>query len=124
MRRVAICAMVMLLPATLLWGGCLACSQYFTSPVSGAGCCCRPSGECKRTQSSSAPKNCTIQPHALAQTVVLPDHAANLLASVVATPGDRLILAPPPTHAIVDVPSADDRGSPPGLFLLYSVFRI
>ena len=124
MRRAASCAMVMLLTVTLLWGGCLACSQYSTSAVSRAGHCCKPSGECKKTQNSSAPKDCTIQPYSLAQTVVTPDHAANLLAFAVATPGYRLVLVPPPTHAIVDVPIAGDRGSPPGLFLLYCVSRI
>ncbi len=124
MRRAASCAMVMLVTATVLWGGCLSCPQYFTSAVSQAGHCCKPSGECKKTQNSSAPKDCKIQPYSLAQTVVTPDHAANLLASVVATPGYGLVLVPPPTHAIVDVPMAGDCGSPPCLFLLFAVFRI
>jgi hypothetical protein len=124
MRRAASCAMVMLLTATVLWGGCLSCPQYFTSAVSQAGHCCKPSGGCKKPQNSSAPKHCTIQSYSLAQTVVTPDHAANLLASVVVPSACRLVLVPPPTHAMVDVPIAGDRGSRPGLFLLYSVFRI
>lgn len=117
--------MVMLLTATLLWGGCLSCAQYFMSPVSQAGHCCKPSGECRKTQNSSPPsKDCAIQPYSLAQTVATPDHAEILMASVVATPGYGLFLQLPQTHPILDLPATGSRGSPPDLNLLHSVFRI
>ena len=117
--------MVILLTATLLGGGCLSCAQYFMSPVSQAGHCCKPSGECPKTQNpSSSSKDCTIQPYSLAQTVVTPNHAAILAASVVAMPGYGLVFAPRQAHAVLDLFAADGCGSPPDLNLLHSILRI
>jgi hypothetical protein len=117
--------MVLLLTATLLWGGCLSCAQYFMSPVAVAGHCCKPSGECRKAPNSSSPaKDCAIQAFALAQTVVTPDHAAVLLASAVAAPDSVPVLTPSQIHAIPDLKAAGSRGSPPDLNLLHSVFRV
>src|SRR5882672_1627916 len=41
--------------ATLLWGGCVSCSQFFMFPGSQKGCCDK-AGQCEKRPGSSAPK--------------------------------------------------------------------
>jgi hypothetical protein len=110
----------LLLVVTLLWGGCLSCSQYFMFPSSHAGCC-NPAGHCGETHQSPA-KSCHIQPFAPAKTfsgtiaqstlsavaLPLPIEATNQASAF----GARLqqLFSPQP--------------SPPDLCLLHSVLRI
>jgi hypothetical protein len=125
MKRAASCAMVMLLMSTLLWGGCLSCTQYFMKPAARAGDCCKPSGECRKTQNpASATTACVIQPYNQGTSPESPDHAGNLLASAVTVPAFDLVPVPPEAVAILDLPGRGGRGSPPDLNLLYSIFRI
>jgi hypothetical protein len=51
----------LLLVATLLWGGCVACPQYFQAPLAKKSCC-DPAGHCKRTKTDpSQQKPCQFQ---------------------------------------------------------------
>lgn len=60
-RRAANLLLSVLLVATLLWGGCVACPQFFQSPITKKSCC-TPTGQCKNTKSnSSQQKSCQFQ---------------------------------------------------------------
>ena len=72
MRKVANLAMALVLAATMLWGGCLSCSQYFMLASAAGKDCCEP-GKCKKTQSKpSAQDECTIQQVALKSAPTVP----------------------------------------------------
>jgi hypothetical protein len=59
-RRTANLLASLLLVATLLWGGCVACPQFFQVPI--AKSCCDPAGHCKNTgKRSSHQKSCQFQ---------------------------------------------------------------
>src|SRR5438067_10242355 len=45
LRTISNFGMSFLLAVTLLWGGCLSCSQYFMFPNAKAGCC-KPASGC------------------------------------------------------------------------------
>jgi hypothetical protein len=50
----------LLMLATLVWGGCISCDEYFMWP--GAKSCCSPNGHCKTKQSpfkQKAGRECT-----------------------------------------------------------------
>src|SRR5450755_3492655 len=50
-----------LLVATLLWGGCVACPQFFQAPLAKTSCC-TPTGQCKNTKTgTSHQKPCEFQ---------------------------------------------------------------
>jgi hypothetical protein len=117
--------MTAILLATMLWGGCLSCAQYFMFPTVGAKHCCMPSGECKKTPGkSSVPEDCKIQPVSFRQAAVEQDHGAVLASSITAAPIDRA-WSPALLHGAATVPLPPvDQGSPPDLNLLYSVLRI
>jgi hypothetical protein len=60
-RRTANLLLSVLLTATLLWGGCVACPQYFQAPLTKKSCC-TPTGQCKNTkQGTSQQKPCQFQ---------------------------------------------------------------
>jgi hypothetical protein len=44
----------LLMLATLVWGGCISCDEYFMWP--GAKSCCSPNGHCKTKKSETPPK--------------------------------------------------------------------
>ncbi|HZQ53249.1 MAG TPA: hypothetical protein VFB14_13685 [Bryobacteraceae bacterium] len=62
LRRAANLLLSLLLVATLLWGGCIVCPQFFQSPVVKKSCC-DPTGHCKRTKTdpSQQQKLCQFQ---------------------------------------------------------------
>jgi hypothetical protein len=110
-RRLATCAMALVLVATLLWGGCLSCSQYFMFGQTAAKHCCTPTGSCKKT----APQ-CNIQVMALVHQQPVLDHAANIapLPVSLALPDVAAVFfAEPVSHA-----------PPPDIGTLHSVLRI
>ena len=123
LRTVANSALAVLLVSTLLWGGCLSCSQFFMLQANRAEHCCTPTGQCHRVPAPSPiSRDCTIQPIALGG--VAPD--------TVLHPGLTVADAPAPITGQVPVlhlsrgaailPSATI--SPPDLSLLHSVFRV
>lgn len=123
LRTLASSALAVLLVSTLLWGGCLSCSQFFMLPSTGAQDCCTPTGQCHRVPAPSPiSRDCTIQP--IAPGGIAPDTGLH--------PDLTLADAPAPLTAEIPVlqlsrgttvlPSATI--SPPDLALLHSVFRV
>ncbi|HVW85633.1 MAG TPA: hypothetical protein VHB50_13180, partial [Bryobacteraceae bacterium] len=124
-KRITGCAMVAVLIATLLWGGCISCSQYFMVSAGGAKRCCMPSGKCKDVPAQpSGVRECKIQPFSLKHAAVNVDHAS-ILASCAALATPHPCTAPglPEIHAI-QTAAMTDFGSPPDLCVIHSVFRI
>ncbi len=111
----------LLLLATLLWGGCLSCPQYFMFPASHGGCC-NPAGHCKNAPAPApASRDCNMQ--AVALPAVSLDAAAHgllplSLAPVVASAVPAPVLAAPPSAF------GPPHASPPDLSRLHSVLRI
>jgi hypothetical protein len=61
-----------LLVATLLWGGCVACPQFFQPPLA-KNSCCDPAGRCKRTKTDpSRQEPCQFEQLKLQQKVKPP----------------------------------------------------
>ena len=72
LRRAANLLVSMLLVATLLWGGCVACPQFFQAPLVKKSCC-DPAGHCKRTKNDpSQQKPCQFQQLEIQQKVKPP----------------------------------------------------
>jgi len=117
--------MSLLMTATLLWGGCLSCPQYFMLASKAGKSCCMPSGECKEKQSGrqSRSQECTIQPVAVSDSRVA-DTIAQAATSVMPIPAANV--AVPLTLAVPNELrlAQSDRGSPPDLNLLHSILRI
>ena len=123
-KTVTSSALAVLLVATLLWGGCLSCSQFFMLPTSGLQHCCKATGHCrgKVPAHSSSSRECAIQPIALGE--IVPDTGLNANFIVAAAP---MPIAPhlpalqlSGSAKVVTV----DTGPPPDLCLLHSVFRV
>jgi hypothetical protein len=71
-RRSANLLLSLLLAATLLWGGCVACPQFFQAPIAKKSCC-DPSGRCKRTKTDPPQqKPCQFQQLGVQQKVKPP----------------------------------------------------
>jgi hypothetical protein len=124
LRRIASYGMAVVLVATLLWGGCLSCAQYFMFPSMGAKTCCTPSGECKDTPSKPFSQGeCRIQPVALAKAPATPDRVLILLPFAVLP-----ALAPTSMATLrLDIREKArpaNQASPPDLCLLHSILRI
>jgi hypothetical protein len=130
LKNIASYVTTLLLTASLLWGGCLSCSQYFMFPVSGARHCCMPSSGCKdnkdsnnkpKKSPSSQPQDCTLQQIVIAKQVTAVDRIPNVvflpLTPLLET--SNALSLPPQAIRILS-----DPGSPPDLHLLHSVFRI
>jgi hypothetical protein len=115
-----------MLMATMLWGGCLSCAQYFMFPTASAEKCCMPSGECREKQSSQtrSDEECTIQPLARMDARMSLEHALTVVSAVAVLP-----LQISPTNIALPVRTRGSAGphpepAPPDLCLLHSVFRI
>jgi len=64
-----------LLVSALLWGGCVACPQYFQAPLTKKSCC-TPTGQCKNTKpGSSQQKTCQFQQVELQQKLQMAEPA-------------------------------------------------
>jgi hypothetical protein len=76
----------LLLVAMLLWGGCVACPQFFQSPVVKKSCC-DPAGRCKRTKTDpSQEKPCQFQQLELQQKVKPPVPVVAVIHPVLPSP--------------------------------------
>lgn len=126
LRKIANLAVAVMLTATLLWGGCLSCAQYFMFPGGVEKSCCMPSGDCKKTQNSPAPqRECRIQPMALKAAPPQLLHASILENSSFVLPPQATVLTIAATfpHTYRNTRSTN-LPAPPDLCLLHSVFRI
>jgi hypothetical protein len=113
--------MTLMLMATLLWGSCLSCAQFFMFPRTASKVCCLPSGKCKPHSKQSPPEECRLQPMAAKDAQSIEKPTATLDSSL------PLKLPSSPMGAwLSDAPARqfEQQGSPPDLSLLYSVFRI
>jgi len=54
--------MSVLMVLTLLWGGCISCSQFFMFPKLVEKSCCNKSGQCERPDEKEPVKECTKMP--------------------------------------------------------------
>jgi len=122
-RKIATCAMTVVLIATLLWGGCLSCSQYFMFPAVAANDCCAPSGHCKDGPARPSTNECRLQPVALVHQQAVPDHAVSIALTAVQMP--PLLEAPGFLRAgPIARAGSISHSPPPDLLVLHSVFRI
>lgn len=108
----------LLLLITLVWGGCISCSQFYMFPRAKKDCC--NSGRCDRSQ---APKQipireCKRMPLTQAVSADLAAEAPAAIISLVYLPRPAISLLRSP------VPVAAVDHSPPELHLLNSTFRI
>jgi hypothetical protein len=120
MRTLANLGLSLVLVVTLLWGGCLSCSQYFMFPSSHAGCC-NPTGHCGKTPQTPA-KDCHIQPFALTKT--FSGTTAQLTLPTVALPVPIAAANQASVFGTRLQPYLSPQSLPPDLCLLHSVFRI
>ena len=105
--------------ATLLWGGCLSCPQFFMFPRLQKSCC-NKTGQCERNKSKPSPvKECKRVALELSGAAHPELDAVELIA-------DRLRMSNPidvkSVSAQVDSPDAEL--SPPDLNVLHSAFLI
>lgn len=125
LRKIASFGMAIVLTATLLWGGCISCAQYFMFPSISAKTCCMPSGHCKDKPSKpSSQEECRIQSLAFAKAPVVPEQAAIPVSSFAVLPAQT-----PTSRVALRLDARGDtypanQASPPGLYLLHSVFLI
>ena len=124
MKRIANLAMALVLAATLLWGGCLSCSQYFMAAAVARKDCCEPD-KCKKSQSKpSAQEECRIQQMALKSVPTVPVRTSVQVASFDVLPSLAAQALPLKQSSRWLPPGLADRASPPDLCLLHSVFLI
>ena len=109
----------MLMLATLVWGGCISCSEYFMWPS--AKSCCSPNGRCK-TKTPSSPQESSRECKQIAfdhQKTI--DHHVELpmVAAVTIDLPYRAIASWERWQSAVPVDP-----SPPDLEVLHSIFLI
>jgi hypothetical protein len=107
----------LLLAVTLVWGGCVSCSQYFMFAGSRDNCC-HPSGHCGKVPAPA--KGCNIQPMAVvkAPSLAAPALSAAVLPAAIPVPSPYSR----PGASGAALPPSD--ASPPDLCLRYSILRI
>jgi len=115
LQTISSSALSLLMTATLFWGGCVACPQFFMFSSRVKQDCCK-GGQCDKSQHSTRAKECKrlpLEPHGFPQDLAEPPTA--IVASIE--------LAPP---AISHSPAAivPVEHSPPDLLLLHSTFLI
>lgn len=82
----------LLLTTALLWGGCVACPQFFQAPLAKKSCC-DPSGHCRKTKTNqSSQKPCQFQQLKLEQRVKPPAPVVAVVHSVLPAANDSLQL--------------------------------
>ena len=107
--------------ATLLWGGCISCEQFFMFPGADTHCC-NESGQCERPANGApkAPKKeCNRMPLAIGG-------GAHLDIELAPAPTVMMAVAVPPSMACMreDLPEIPPEPSPPDLQVLNSTFLI
>lgn len=123
LRTLASSALAVLLMSSLLWGGCLSCSQFLMLPTTSAQHCCTPTGQCHRVPAPSPISNdCTIQPIALGG--IAPDTVLRASLPVADAPAPITAHMPVLHLSSGATVLAVATGSLPDLCLLHSVFRV
>jgi hypothetical protein len=117
-RAFASSLLSLLLLATLVWGGCISCEQYFM--FAGAKSCCSPNGHCKTK--NPTPQNSNRQ----CKQIAFDHHkSVDLHIDLTAMAVARFEL---PAHPIATLESWPGYNliepSPPDLEILHSAFRI
>jgi hypothetical protein len=117
-RTLANSLLSLLMLATLVWGGCISCDEYFMWP--GAKGCCSPNGQCKTKTPSSQKTNRECKQIAFDHQKAV-DHlvALPMIAVVTIEVPLRVIASWESLHS---VSSAEP--SPPDLQVLHSTFLI
>ncbi len=122
LKKLATSGLALVLMATLLWGGCLSCEQYFMFRMSGGVSaptdCCNPSGGCKELPANGTVRSgCRLQPMALNDA---PQQIAPPLQFCIFT------IEPKPTAMIAgQVTTLDARPFvPPDRNVLHSLLRL
>jgi hypothetical protein len=107
----------LLLAVTLVWGGCISCSQYFMFAGSRDNCC-HPSGHCGKVPAPA--RDCNIQPMAVvkAPSLAAPALSAAVLPAAIAVP------ASPAGAGVSGAALPPSDASPPDLCLRHSILRI
>lgn len=108
--------LALVLVVTLVWGGCVSCSQYFMFASSHSSCC-NPSGHCGKVPTPAA-KDCHIQPMALAKATVV---AAPTITAAVLPVTIAMVHLPRNVRPVELLPADAD---PPDLCLRNSILRI
>jgi hypothetical protein len=117
-RAFASSLLSLLLLATLVWGGCISCEQYFM--FGGAKSCCSPNGHCKTKTPTPQNSNRDCKQIAFDHHKSLDLHM-DLPAMAVA----KLELPAHPIATLEPWPGRDPiEPSPPDLEILHSTFRI
>jgi hypothetical protein len=127
LRKMATCVLAIMLTATMLWGGCLSCANYFMVPSISAGDCCAPTGHCKEKNKPTTPSSqgeCWIQAVAPAKAGPLVPHAPVLFSNLIPLTVPLTAFAVTTAHGAFAQDFRTDNFSPPDLYLLHSVFRI
>jgi hypothetical protein len=120
LRAISSSFLSLLLLATLLWGGCVSCPQFFMFPKAEKDCC-NKAGQCERPSKTAPVKECKRMP---VETHGFASVHAELAAAVPATAPEALV----PSITVRLLPSHADspqlEPSPPDLNVLNSTFLI
>jgi hypothetical protein len=119
LRRISNSLLSLLMMATLFWGGCVACPQFFMFSQAAKKDCCK-AGRCEKSQSGKTTKanDCRrlpLEPHGFVQALAEPPTVA--IASV-----ELVLPAVAPSPATLEL--APVEYSPPELHVLNSTFLI
>ena len=110
-----------LMTITLVWGGCLSCSQYFVSPMKA---CCDPHGSCNRKPGTpKSTRECNLQP-AVPASAKAPEAAIQVSLASAILPSELAQFATSNRRHADFSTALSEPGSPPDLNLLHSVLRI
>jgi hypothetical protein len=126
LKKFATCTLAILLTATLLWGGCLSCANYFMLPSISTADCCAPTSHCKEKNkpAPSSQEGCRIQAVAPSKAGPIVPHTPVLFAHFTPVIVPVGIWAVSSAHAVSAPAVPPGNFSPPDLCLLHSVFRI
>ena len=115
LRSICNSLLSILMVATMLYGGCVACSQFFMFPTAKEDCC--KAGRCQKSQQNTSTKECKRMPlelHGLA-------HFDPPTAEVTAVTPE---LEPPTATLAEPLRVGLFAHSPPELYVLHATFLI
>lgn len=119
LRVISSSLLSLLLVATMLWGGCVSCPQFFMFPKAEKSCC-NKAGQCERPSKTAPAKECKRMPFESQ------GHAAHVELAVSILTTGRFGLVPPAIHRVAVNPleTSELEPSPPDLTVLNSTFLI